>query len=461
MEDGRILRTLSQILTVKPPNDYIQNATVLVGTRIVIDATNEGCEGINPGSAYPRDPRYADNQGTHSLWYRWTAPREGRVRLRGEGLPGGVMVGAYSPGQAGSLVQETVNAFMPAGDPADFVAEAGKDYFIMVDGLLKGQGRLRWSLELMPSNDLFVNREGIPSSTETWIVPQVPSFLEAWEAPVVPPGASGSRWWIWRAPQSGWVNYRAVSTGSPVSVGAFLGQKLQLLEPMSPSGSLDTRSDARFFAEEGITYTLALFGSPPWTGEAKVELSYDSVRLLHPTASATLPWGSEITLEAAWDVEGDPAVSLEFFANSEKIGSCSAPPWTLPWRPNAPGSYTLQVVVQTASGTVFTSARVPTFVHSGGVVPAPRLFTSLESNGTGVMDGMGNVHLLGMPRGLFGITNAPIHGLPETASWPPGVARWTDLAVSMGGFGSPWMGALDSEGGLYTSPSARIPAASA
>lgn len=48
------------------------------------------------------------------------------------------MLGAYLPGTAGSLVQVTVNAFMPAGDPADFIAEPGQTYFIMVDGLFQG-----------------------------------------------------------------------------------------------------------------------------------------------------------------------------------------------------------------------------------------------------------------------------------------------------------------------------------
>ena len=136
--DGRETESPEMVLTVRPPNDFFQNAAVVVGNRIEVEATNEGCEGINPGSPYPRDPRYGDNQGKRSLWYRWSAPRGGRVRLRGEGLPGGVMLGAYLPGTAGSLVQVTVNAFMPAGDPADFIAEPGQTYFIMVDGLFQG-----------------------------------------------------------------------------------------------------------------------------------------------------------------------------------------------------------------------------------------------------------------------------------------------------------------------------------
>lgn len=309
----------------------------------------------------------------------------------------------------------------------------------------------------MSTNDLFENREGISPSTFSWTVPQVPSFLEAWEAPVVPRGGAGSIWWIWRAPRSGWVTYRAASTGSAVSVGAFVGQKLQLLEPTSPAGSLDTHSETRFFAEEGSTYTLALFGAPPWSGEAKVELIYETVNLLSPASLATLPWGSEIPLVASLDVEAETAISMEFYANSERVGSRTEPPWILPWRPAVPGSFSLRVEARTSSGKLLTSERVPTLVHSGGDAPVPRLVSAPELNGTVVMDGMGNVHLLGMPRGLFGITHAPIHGLPETASWPPGVARWTDLAVSSGGFGAAWMGALDPEGNLYVSPRIRVP----
>ena len=129
-------------------------------------------------------------------------------------------------------------------------------------------------------------------------------------------------------------------------------------------------------------------------------------------------------------------------------------PWTLLGDQRPRKLYGLQVVVQTASGTVFTSARVPTSVHSGGVVPAPRLFTSLESNGTGVMDGMGNVHLLRMPRDSS--------ASPEcTDSRPSGdrilAAGRGSMDGSRGfgwGFGSPWMGALIPRGGT---PPQRIP----
>lgn len=75
------IATVSQSvpITVRPQNDNFANAILISSYGTNIQTFNSA------GTVEPGEPHWADNQGGHSLWYRWTAPTSGICTIMGQG----------------------------------------------------------------------------------------------------------------------------------------------------------------------------------------------------------------------------------------------------------------------------------------------------------------------------------------------------------------------------------------
>jgi hypothetical protein len=119
-----------------PPNDDFENATPLSGPSADDYGRND------TATSEPGEPNHAGNAVGHSLWWRWTAPADGSVRVDACGFNWvspqpdtvlavytGAAVDALSP-----VASNDDGASCVSGSRVAFTASAGQTYQIAVDG---------------------------------------------------------------------------------------------------------------------------------------------------------------------------------------------------------------------------------------------------------------------------------------------------------------------------------------
>ncbi len=432
---------------IRPANDRFADAIQLVGSDFVIQTSNAGAT-TETGALKPRgEPLFGDNQGGHSIWYRWTAPRDGVCFYHAEGLPQGVMVNAYIGTDPAALGEIANNAFGRAGDLFGFNARAGQSYVFMVDGLFGEQGALTWTMDLVAGNDFFNSRTPIPGDHYEEIIQLAGSIFEPGEARLAPAGALGSRWWTWRAPQSGMAHVSFRPDSGTAAVGVSTGTWIKGLVPVGNSGAPGTDAEYSWLAEAGNVYQIAVFTAGQTDGNGRLVLDFGAVHLLSPSPGAVLPVGVPVVLEARLDSIGNAAAGIDFTANHGTVASAASAPYLQTWVPTQPGNYALRAVAHDASGMTFRSDPVRVLVIEGEDLPKPRLFADPNFTGTMFIDASENVHLLGNSIAAFGNPVPVAAGLTQVGEWPAGVTRWKSLTTT--GVGGVGYLALSDDGRLY------------
>jgi hypothetical protein len=131
-----------------PANDAFAAPQDLDGTDLAVDGSNAFA------TPEPGEPRHAGNEGGASVWYRWTAPSDGTLRLSTAGSSFDTLLAVYTGDAVGALVQLAAND--DAGGPSSALeapVTAGTTYGIAVDGANDRhgprQGAVRLDLELV------------------------------------------------------------------------------------------------------------------------------------------------------------------------------------------------------------------------------------------------------------------------------------------------------------------------
>jgi hypothetical protein len=189
--------TAAPALAVPPPNDNFADALVLsgesaslVGTSV--DATKEAGE-----------PNHARTPGGRSVWYRWTAPRDGLVTFETcVGSNFDTLLAVYTGASVSALHEVESNDDDADCDPRStviFPADAGTIYQVAVDGYLGDQGQvgLRWKLvDLPPANSSGPALSGVAMESEllsatTGVWQRAESFAYSWQR-CLPTGATAN-----------------------------------------------------------------------------------------------------------------------------------------------------------------------------------------------------------------------------------------------------------------------------
>ncbi len=135
-----------------PANDDFAAALTLAGTQATVNTSNRFA------SREAGEPLHAGANGGLSLWWRWTAPGDGRatVDLAGSGFD--TLLGVYTGSAVASLTTIASNDDVAAGNTtsrATFTVTSGTTYRIAVDGKAGAWGALSLALNwLAASADL-------------------------------------------------------------------------------------------------------------------------------------------------------------------------------------------------------------------------------------------------------------------------------------------------------------------
>jgi len=234
-------------LAQAPPNDAFGAAQPLGGET-------GGVTGSNVGATKERgEPAHGRNEGGSSVWYRWTAPRDGPFSFDTNGADFDTLLAVYQGASVNALtlVAEDDDRGEGLASRVVFTAVAGAEYAIAVDGYDGGEGRfsLRWRGIVPPANDAFEQARIVAGLGGTVRGTLLGATRETGEPHVRP-----SVWFRWTAPRSARV---AFASASPFRVVVYTGASLSTLDEVA-SGI--NRQAAPFSAIAGTTYSIAVVG---------------------------------------------------------------------------------------------------------------------------------------------------------------------------------------------------------
>lgn len=258
-----------------PANDRFEAAEVLPHTRGTLrtrtgEATREAGE-----------PQHAGNVGGASLWWSWTAPAAGRLKLDTRGSSFATVLGVYTGATLGSL---TAVASSGATDEQDFgevqfPVVAGTVYRLAVDGRDGATGELTLNLAFSePPNDDFARRTVLTGFPVTATGSNRNATAEAGSDAAHASVPSGqSVWWEWTSPTNGFVAISTAGSSFNTLLAIYTGDSLDALTEVKANDNFSEQpgvfaSQVTFQATAGTRYLLAVDGYYGQSGDIQLGL---------------------------------------------------------------------------------------------------------------------------------------------------------------------------------------------
>src|SRR6266498_1718549 len=289
-----------------PDNDNFATRFVLVGTNVTAGGSNAGAT-EEPGEP---DPSLL---GEKSVWWTWTAPRDGGLTLTTTGSDFDTMLTLFTGNSLTNLTFVAFNDEDPLTTNTSRITmnvAAGMVYQIAVDGYIGATGQISLQLVLgplvpPPPNDNFADRITL---TGTHLVNVSGSNVGASTEPGEPFHADvlggKSVWWTWTAPSSGRVTLITRGSSFDTVLGVYTGNSVANLvfvagnddDPLSSDG---VESRATFPVSGGTAYQIAVDGYDGASGDIALHLalgSADPVPANDDFANAIALTGTNVTV---------------------------------------------------------------------------------------------------------------------------------------------------------------------
>jgi len=466
-DNGVPTRSRNVSLVVRPTNDNFEDAYSLEGYQSNGVTSNRSAT-LQAYRRYPwerrmGEPTYADNQGGHSVWWRWIAPADGICTIIADGQGFGVLINACV-GTTVSNLSSIANNAMGSPGPVAFQAVRGTVYHISLDGFFGEEGIITWSLVLRPRNDDFTDRAWINGTQYEVIASPAGASLEANEAALSGGSNAVSLWYSWTPPVSAPVMVSAISSDVRTRLVVFRGDSLFQLEPLvESSNSFALNSSVSFAAVEGTPYQIGLFCEDPVTNEVRLILSQQVPRITSPPDGATFAALARVTLSAQFNNSTNSPGEMRYYVNDSLLGSTSAPPYTLAWNDIIAGTYKIRAY-WVSQGQTNSTLPVTILVYSNAIMPTPRIFGGVYGTYCYALNAVGALSVLGSPDPQFGITESSLFYYPRLAIGPAAVRRWSIIGagsrdrfwnVPYSGWGFLSWG-LTEDGDLYRNGTERV-----
>jgi hypothetical protein len=198
-----------------------------------------------------------------SLWYAWTAPRDGGVTFRTTGATIPPLLAAYVGTAVDQLTAVAVSehSFEPS---ITFAARAGRVYHVAVNARFSMQGpfRLEWEPASIPRNNLFQDAIAIAGLSGRVRGTNVNASREPDEPEHAALGGR-SVWYRWTAPRTAWVVFRTRSSEFDTLLGVYTGDRVDALQAVAANDDAflaATGSRVVFRAQAGVRYSVAVDG---------------------------------------------------------------------------------------------------------------------------------------------------------------------------------------------------------
>jgi hypothetical protein len=253
-----------------PPNDDFANAADL-GNQATASTTGSNLYGTGEADEPAHDGRFA----SASVWYRWTAPRDGVVRAETCGSGFDTVLAVYRGPALGELGRVAGNDdFCEEQSVVSFFALAGTTYWVAVDGFGGSQGTIVLELRFLdpPANDAFAAARDLGAgATASASGTNLDATIEPREPAHAGGPPSASVWYRWTARARRNVQIDTCDSDFDTELAVYVRDTLEsLLGVAGNDDACRTRSIVRFDAVPGTTYSIAVDG---------FELEQGSIRL--------------------------------------------------------------------------------------------------------------------------------------------------------------------------------------
>jgi hypothetical protein len=264
-----------------PDNDDFAERFVIIGMTNEISASNVGA------TKEPEEPDHAGHPGGSSVWWKWTAPSNGQVRVWTTNSSFNTLLAIYTGVSLSTLVPV---ASATNGNAVTFAAEGGTEYEIAVDGYSGGNGSFTLDLRqpAVPINDDFVDALPITGFSNSVTGSNVGATLEPGEPDQLMDGGGGrlpkkftsSVWWKWTSPASEGVLVDTTGSSLTNLLLVYTGSSVSNLTAVGIGVALETTNASVLFqATAGTEYHLAVCGVGGASGSIVLSLLENSLFL--------------------------------------------------------------------------------------------------------------------------------------------------------------------------------------
>lgn len=246
-------------IAAPPTNDAFDGAVELTGRSATASSTNKDA------TKEVGEPDHAGEPGGASVWYRWTAPADGRTTVSTCGSQFDTLLAVYT-GNSVSALDEVASNDDSCGleSSISFLAQRDTTYRIAIDGVDGETSLFTIQVRLAPLNDHFADAAELVGDEGTVEGTNVGASREDGE----PEYLSSSTWYRWTAPSSGPATFETCGSSFDTTLAVYTGSELEALALVSYSDdACGSSSIARFGAVEGTTYTIAVAGYGGVQGE--------------------------------------------------------------------------------------------------------------------------------------------------------------------------------------------------
>ena len=291
--------TLSASYSLAAANDDFETPELLNGESV----TAQGEAGF--ATAEPAEPLLNGVRGSKTVWYRWTAPKDGVVQASVSGTNSVWLIDVFTGSALSALSQPAGRQYVTdrtnGVSRVMFTAEAGKSYAIGVDGVssLKGIFELAVSYLTAPRNDSFDQREILAGARVSLALNNLAATRETGEPS--PAGLQGGKslWFSWTAPVTGPVKVVVMGDRFTVLPDAFTGTNVTTLIPVNRGiqSAPDFSTTLTFKATLGQTYALVVDGINGRGGDITLSLETSNTPAQLSAGSVRLTAGGELQFQ--------------------------------------------------------------------------------------------------------------------------------------------------------------------
>jgi hypothetical protein len=272
---GAVNLTVALSAAVVIPNDSFAGRSPIAGSGGIVRGSNIGA------TKEIGEPLHANDTGGRSLWWSWTAPSAGRVRLTTESSSFDTTLAAYTGSALTSLAAIAANDDDAPGIATSeivFVAVAGTTYQIAVDGRSGESGSIALTLALDTTNtspvinDSFALGTNISASGGNLVGNTTGASKESGEPSHGGTAGGRSAWWKWTPAASGIATITTEGSSFDTVLAAYTGSSvssLTLVAQNDNSGSVKA-SLINFSVTAGVNYSIAVDGSGGANGAVRL-----------------------------------------------------------------------------------------------------------------------------------------------------------------------------------------------
>jgi subtilisin family serine protease/outer membrane protein assembly factor BamB len=257
----RALRSTSN----RPFNDDFASRARVRGQNLALRSVNTGA------TAESEAPVAALGAGA-TLWWEWTAPVSGLVRVSTEGSAYDTVVGVFTGTALDTLTLVAANDDDTGRQTSrlEFNAQGGTSYQIMVGGKGGTSGLTLVDIGSIPANDSFAQAQPITGRSAVVNATNAQATVEPGEPSILNRTGGKSLWYRWTAPAAGRFQIGLSSDGFDPLLAVYTGSALNALTLVGASDDADAEAGAisnytgslvTLHASAGTTYLIQVEGN--------------------------------------------------------------------------------------------------------------------------------------------------------------------------------------------------------